>query len=170
MQQAATRAADAADQPQDRRAEAQETVPEMVRADDKAALLDMKGLLALPFEEDEPIDSLRMLLVPKGKSARVPSRQGHYVVDGPYDGVSFPCSVIFKDYLKRPEELAICVSDYGRNNQMMELVSIQSIAKPLRSKNNKWRTELDVKTSGMSHVKGFKPIGKGIADHGVVAG
>ena len=82
MQQAAARAAGAADQPQDA-AEAQETVPEMVLTEDNAAVLDMQGLLTLPVEEGEPIDSLRMLLVPKGKSARVSSRPGHYVVDGP---------------------------------------------------------------------------------------
>ena len=76
MQQAGARAADAREQPDDA-AEAHEAVPEMVLTTDRAAILDMKGLLALPFQEDEPINSLRMLLVPKGKSARVPSRLGH---------------------------------------------------------------------------------------------
>ena len=66
MQQAGARAADAREQAEEA-AEAHEAVPEMVLTTDRAAILDMKGLLALPVEEDEPIDSLRMLLVPKGK-------------------------------------------------------------------------------------------------------
>ena len=159
MQQAATRAADAADQPQDA-AEAQETVPKMVRTEDKAAVLDMKGLLALPFQEDEPINSLRMLLVPKGKTARSPTRPGHYVVDGPWDVITFPCWITFKESMKRPDELAFCVADYGRNSQTMELVSVQSVPKPLRTRNNRWRNETDIYVSAVSNIKSFRPIDK----------
>ena len=168
MQQAAARAAGAAEDPQGA-AGALETDLEVVLTEGKAAVLDMKGLLALPYEDGEPIDSLRMLLVPKGKSARVPSRPGHYVVDGPCTVVTFPCWVVFKENMKRPEELAICVSDYGRNSPQMELVSIQSVPKPLRLKNNKYRSELDVKTTSMAHIKGFRPIGKSVTEIGTVS-
>eukprot|EP00965_Chrysotila_dentata_P047336 1571025-Pleurochrysis_carterae.AAC.2 len=56
-----------------------------------------------------------MLLLPTGKAVRVPHCPGLYVLlDGEQrKKVTLPCWVIFKDNLKRNNELAVAVLDYS---------------------------------------------------------
>ena len=150
---------------------AQETEPVqqyIFDTEETAAILDMKALMTLPHCAGEPTDSLRLIVVPKGKCMRVPTRQGHYVVNGQWRDVEFPCWVSFLDAMKRPEELAFCVSDYGRSTPNCELVSIQSVGKPLRTANNKYRGESDVRITPYSKIKSFRPISNDVNEIGQV--
>eukprot|EP00965_Chrysotila_dentata_P044739 1487347-Pleurochrysis_carterae.AAC.1 len=100
-----------------------------------------------------------LLLFLIGKSVRVPHCPGNFVVATYfwYD-INFPCWVIFDDKLKRKDELATGVLDYSRVNPNMDLIFLESLAQPIRIRNNVYKSASELRISNIANVNGFRAI------------
>eukprot|EP00965_Chrysotila_dentata_P190924 6174200-Pleurochrysis_carterae.AAC.5 len=88
-------------------------------------VLALKGIGAIGTGMDEPIKLFKMLLLPSGKSVRVPHCPGHFVVsNNDWADWTFPLLVLFDDKLKRKDKLAVAVLDYLRVHPDLQLISI----------------------------------------------
>eukprot|EP00965_Chrysotila_dentata_P220436 6191773-Pleurochrysis_carterae.AAC.1 len=133
-------------------------------------VLDLKGVFSIGTAVDEPIRSFMMLLLPTaGKSVRVPHCPANFIVSSPsWSTVTFPCWVMFNDQSKRKYELAVAVLDYSRVNPTMDLISVESLAQPIRIRNNVCKSDQDCRITSITNVKGFRGIDKTVDEVGVI--
>eukprot|EP00965_Chrysotila_dentata_P116625 3855110-Pleurochrysis_carterae.AAC.1 len=118
---------------------------------------------------DEPTKSFKMLLLPSGKSVRVPHCPGHYVVsNNDWADLTFPLWVMFDDKLKREDELAVAVLDYSRVSPDLQLSSIESLAQPIRVRNNVYKSHKESRITNIGQVKGFRSIDEAAVEEGGV--
>eukprot|EP00965_Chrysotila_dentata_P145141 4793234-Pleurochrysis_carterae.AAC.1 len=75
---------------------------------------------------------------------------------------------MFDDSLKRKDELAVAVFDYSRINPDLKLISIESLAQPIRLRNNVYQSHKECRITSIDRVTGFRAIDPAAIEEGGV--
>ena len=124
-------------------------------------VLDVGALAYLPGDLSEmPAGSLRLLLLPEGKTVRQPSA-GKFVCSAPFGYSLAPCIAVFSEESGLGERLVMLYTDYSLGPKgSMAGIGVMCHEFPLSKRGGKVKADDELIICTLEHVSEFKEVDK----------